>query len=210
MKMKTTTMTKETTSTKAKDKPSPFPPPLFGKAFSIAFFAVLFGLANPSTGGYEEFRKCHGNCINGILHAIGMPLAVSGVFLVIRAVTDSPDFTRTLQFLVVTGYLCLYLRYESNPYSPWLFYILYLGIFDRVLYQHFYYEGSKWTRWNYLCVGISLIAVNVGLLETIGHGLFEHHHSYVKEFFNSVFHTPLYGINSILWYVSESTDHTCW
>jgi uncharacterized membrane protein YGL010W len=50
-------------------------------------------------------------------------------------------------------------------------------------------------------------------LEVIGHGLYEHHHSYVDEFFNSVFHTPLYGVNSVLLsggLVAPRTDHMCW
>lgn len=204
----TTTKKKKMIFTKRFDDHFPLPP-LLGMAGSIAFFAVLFNLADPNMDGYEQFRKCHGNCVNGILHAIGMPLAVSGVFLIIRAVSDSPEFTRTLQFLVVTRYLYLYLQYESHPYSPWLFYILYMGLFDRGLYEHFYYD-PKYTRWQYLGVGTSLIFINVGLLESIGHGMFEHHHSYVEEFFNSVFHTPLYGINSVLSYLSQQPDHTCW
>ena len=159
-------------------------PPIVGKIGSIVFFAILFGMASKNQDGYEQFRKCHGNCVNGILHAIGMPCAVSGVFLIVRSVTNSAIFTRVLQSCVTTLYLLFYTRYETNPLSPWLFYLVYMTIFDRILYQRLYLS-SQWTRVSYLLTGIGLIAFNVGALEVIGHGYFEHHHSYVEEFFNS-------------------------
>jgi len=61
-----------------------------------------------------------------------------------------------------------------------------------------------------LQAGILLIAANVGALEMIGHGMYEKHHSYVEEFFNSVFHTPLYGINAVLGLFAPRADHVCW
>lgn len=183
--------------------------PEIGMVGSILFFVALFSLAIPNQEGYEMFRKCHGNCVNGVLHAIGMPLAVSGVFLVVKSVSDSAEFTRHLQFCVTTGYLYLYLQYESDPYSPWIFYVLYLGIFDRILYPYLYLN-TRLGRLKTSMIGIGLVIFNVGALETIGHGIFEHHHSYVLEFFNSVFHTPLYGINSVMGYISPRPDHVCW
>lgn len=158
-------------------------PPLLGMIGSIAFFVTLFSLANPNPEGYAQFRKCHGNCVNGILHFLGMPLAVSGVFLIVRSVSDSPDFTRHLSFCVTTAYLYLYLQFESNLYSPWLFYAMYMSIWEFVLYQRVY-KSPRWNRLTFLIVGILLIVINVGGLETIGHGIYEHHHSYVLEFFN--------------------------
>lgn len=183
--------------------------PQIGMAGSIFFFVALFSLANPNQEGYDQFRKCHGNCVNGVLHAIGMPLAVSGVFLVVRSASDSPEFTRHLQFCVTTAYLYLYLNYEEDQWSPWIFYVLYLGIFDRVLYSQLY-KSQSFGRMKFLLLGLGLVAINVGALETIGHGIFEHHHSYVLEFFNSVFHTPLYGINSVMGYINPRADHVCW
>lgn len=158
-------------------------PPILGKLGSIAFFITLFSLANPDKEGYEQFRKCHGNCVNGLLHFIGMPLAVSGVFLIVRSVSDSPEFTRHLSFLVTSHYLYLYLQYEGHPFTPWLFYVLYMSIWEFVLYRQLY-NNPSWSRLSFLIAGILLVLVNVGALETVGHGLFEHHHSYVSEFFN--------------------------
>jgi uncharacterized membrane protein YGL010W len=178
---------------------------------SILFFVTLFSLATPNAEGYAQFRKCHGNCVNGVLHAIGMPLAVSGVFMVVRSVSDSPSFTRQVQVCVTSAYLYLYQQYEPNLYSPILFYIMYLGIFEFILYQQVYNSSKKHGRLWYLAWGIFLIITNVGALEAIGHGpFFEKHHSYVTEFFNSVFHTPLYGINSLLGLIWERPEHTCW
>ena len=211
-----------TGQTKFPDDIAALLPPTLGKIGSVVFFATLFSLANPDRDGYNEFRKCHGNCINGILHAIGMPLAVSGVFLIVRSVADSAIFTRHIQIVVTTAYLGLYLTNGNavSAISPWIFYIIYMSIFEFVLYQQLY-SNPKWNRTMFLIRGITLIAVNVGALETIGHGVFEGHHSYVSEFFNSVFHTPLYGINSVLLstgMVDVSTNstsdlashHVCW
>lgn len=187
-------------------------PPWLGKVGSVVFFLTLFRLAHKDAHGYAEFRKCHGNCVNGILHAIGMPMAVSGVFLIVRSVSDSPTFTRHLQFVVTTAYLALYLQYEASRTSPWLFYILYAGLFELGLYRHLY-RRPGWKRRHFFACGVALVFCNVGALEVIGHGVFEHHHSYVEEFFNSVFHTPLYGVNSVLLssgLVPPRTDHTCW
>jgi hypothetical protein len=233
-------MSKVTTaSTLYKEKaPQRGLPPIVGMIGSIIFFLVLFALADPNQEGYDQFRKCHGNCVNGILHFLGMPLAVSGVFLIVRSVSDHSDFTRSLSFLVTTTYLYLYLRFETHPYTPWLFYIMYMSIWEFILYRKVYNDPS-WGRLSLLVMGIFLVLINVGALETIGHGLFEHHHSYVREFFNvstdyivfygicgsvylldgisnvtfslqSVFHTPLYGVNSVLATISPRPDHTCW
>ena len=62
----------------------------------------------------------------------------------------------------------------------------------------FYIDSKKSGRLYFILLGIILVFVNVSTLEVIGHGYYEHHHSYVSEFFNSVFHTPLYGINSVV------------
>lgn len=183
--------------------------PHVGMVGSIIFFLTLFTFAHPDQEGYSQFRKCHGNCVNGILHAIGMPCAVSGVFIIVRAVTDSPEFTRQLQFCVISTYLYLYLQYEINPWTPWIFYATYMGIFDGILYKLLYRHESM-TRVTFFSVGLSLVIINVGVLEGIGHGFFEHHHSYILEFFNSVFHTPLYGINSVMGLFQTRTDHVCW
>jgi hypothetical protein len=148
-------------------------PPWLGKIGSILFFFTLFSLAKEDAEGYEAFRKCHGNCINGLLHFVGMPPAVAGVFLIVRGVSDSPTFTRLLQSAVTTCYLYYYLTYETNFVSPWLFYGLYMTIWE-CLY-HFMYQ-RKLSRINFVLYGIVLILVNVGGLETIGHGVFEHHH----------------------------------
>ena len=158
-------------------------PPILGKLGSVAFFLTLFALANPDKEGYEQFRKCHGNCVNGLLHSIGMPLAVSGVFLIVRSVSDAPEFTRHLSFLVTTRYLYLYLQYEAHLYSPWLFYIMYMSIWEFVLYRKVY-NNPSWSRLSFLIAGILLVLMNVGALESVGHGIFEKHHSYVSEFFN--------------------------
>mmetsp|Transcript_31241 Transcript_31241/g.44365 ORF Transcript_31241/g.44365 Transcript_31241/m.44365 type:complete len:139 (+) Transcript_31241:2-418(+) len=138
-----------------------------------------------------------------------MPLAVSGVFLIVQSVSNSANFTRILQLCVTTIYLWLYLQYENNPWSPWLFYALYMSIFDGILYHHLY-TNHRWNRLQLLQLGVFLVLANVGALEAIGHGFHEHHHSYVDEFFNSVFHTPLYGINSVMGYVLPRPDHVCW
>jgi uncharacterized membrane protein YGL010W len=186
-------------------------PPTVGKVGAILFFMALFAAADTNRSGYEQFRKCHGNCVNGILHAIGMPIAVSGVFLIVRSASGSAIFSRCIHVTVTTAYLALYLRYERSALSPWLFYLLYLGIFEGVLTP--LYQRPNWTRRHYLVLGAILTAFNVAALEVIGHGLYEHHHSYVDEFFNSVFHTPLYGVNSVLLsggLVAPRADHVCW
>lgn len=154
-----------------------------GKVGAVVFFVTLFELANPDKEGYDQFRKCHGNCVNGLLHFIGMPLAVSGVFLIVRSVSDSPEFTRHLSFLVTSRYLYLYLQFEDHPYTPWIFYLMYMSIWEFVLYRKIY-TNPAWGRISFLIVGILLVLINVGALEAIGHGLFENHHSYVSEFFN--------------------------
>ena len=132
-------------------------------------------------------------------------------------------FTRHVQIAVTTAYLGLYLAHKNavSMLSPWIFYAIYMSVLEFILYQQLY-SNPKWNRTMFLIRGITLIAVNVGALESIGHGLFEGHHSYVSEFFNSVFHTPLYGINSVLLYTgmvdvtsgnmtSEfATHHYCW
>ena len=177
-----------------------------GKVLSITFFVALFTFCEPTLDGYNTFRKCHGNCMNGILHSIGMPLAVSGVFCIVRGLSNNSNFTRQLQCFVTTLYVALYVTYEPSNITPWLFYILYMSIFEFVFYRKIYQQQPPTKvvrrnanrRWYYILLGALLVFVNVSTLEVIGHGYYEHHHSYVSEFLNSVFHTPLYGINSIL------------
>ena len=111
--------------------------------------------------------------------------------MIVRSVSDHAEFTRHLSFVVTTTYLYLYLQYESHPYTPWLFYIMYMAIWEFLLYRKLY-NNPSWSRISYLVTGIGLVVFNVGALEAIGHGLFEHHHSYVLEFFNV---SPSYYLN---------------
>jgi hypothetical protein len=185
-------------------------PPSVGTVGSVLFFVALFSLSNPDREGYEQFRRFHGNCANGYLHAIGMPMAVSGVFLLVRSASDGPNFTRHLQLCVTTAYLYLYMQFEAlHPLGPALFWLLYMGIFEFVLYRKLYSNPALSRIW-FLQMGVFLIAFNVLALETLGHGFYEKHHSHVLEFFNSVFHTPLYGVNSLLGLVTLRADHVCW
>lgn len=80
-----------------------------------------------------------------------------------------------LQSAVTTFYLYFYLTYETHTMSPWVFYVLYMTIWE-CLYHFVYQRRNNYTRLRFVALGILLILINVGGLETIGHGLFEQHH----------------------------------
>ena len=156
-------------------------PTSLGKLGSIFFFVALFALADPTPHGLQVFRKCHQNCISGVLHGILMPVAVCGVFCIVRAVSDDKIFTRWIQFVIVALYTMLYVEQQRNEQQDdddenqglipiLLFVVSHFVLFDRILYQTFLVRKDV-TRTTYFWTGTLIIAANVGTLEVVAHGV---------------------------------------
>ena len=145
---------------------------------------------DPTITGYNAYRVFHSNCMNGLLHTVFMPIALIGFFLIVNGLTCD-TFTEFLRIIFSVLYFVGY--FNIDPYMGSLTVIIYYMI----TYLAHEDMRSKMLKRHMMFIGFMLLLISVTMMELVGHGLFENHHSHLWEFFNSVFHTPLYGMNSI-------------
>jgi len=155
---------------------------------------------NPTLEGYNTFRVFHSECINGLIHTVGMPIATIGLFLFVFGLLNRNfSWTRVIQHTMLGLFTILWSQYDLV--GSILTYLLYYLVFKLVLEKiMLYYQHRKSNFW-FLTVGTLLLAGAVLFQEFIGHSLFEGHNSHLREVFNSIFHAPLYGVNCLRYIV---------
>ena len=167
--------------------------------------------------GYEQYRSgVHTNCWTGLLHTLFMPVATMGFFMLIYScemffkpkeiysATDTRFFKNTLLLIYWIGYL---------------FTFPIVGTFTIAYYHHlttwvlnmstlYMYKSSnkRKTKNQIFITSIVLLIFSVGMMEFIGHWTLENHASRLHEFFNSIYHTPVYGTMSIIYPLTNE----CW
>ena len=165
---------------------------------NLLFDAVPF---YPNKIGYEMYREFHSNCYNGLVHTFFMPIAVTGVFLMIYGLIG-----RKMEIIknIMTFTICL----SYATYNPW-----YISILTLLVYHHLVnfmikmvLKSTFFLRYVHIFIGLIIMGFAVGVMEFLGHGTFEHHHSHLSEVFNSIYHTPLFSINAIFDFFSGN----CW
>jgi uncharacterized membrane protein YGL010W len=153
---------------------------------------------NPTLEGYKVYRRFHSNCWNGLLHTLFMPVAVTGFFFLINWIFFhtyllNKKLVSQLQKIFLFCFTFGWMFYD--PLGGLLTFAFYYGLFN--FNDLMFYSNKNRTSYFYLKYGILLLGGSVLFLECVGHGYTEHHHSHLWEMFNSFFHTPLYGINSL-------------
>ena len=162
---------------------------------------------NPTLAGYNQYRNgIHINCITGFLHTIFMPLATLGFFLFLKTFDFRLDSNKkpyttsytNIVFLFVLGLyeLGYFFMFPIVGSITIFFYFLFILI-NLKLSTIDYMKNPKLKKFKYRFYALLLITVSVGIMEFLGHGYLEHKHSNIFEFFNSIFHTPVYGLYSL-------------
>jgi len=150
----------------------------------------------PSQLGYDIFTSyIHQNWLTGILHGIGLPASAIGVFMIIYGLfslvsSEPKTLTRYVSYFVLGGYTSGYLGYDP-----------YWGILTILIYWILIHESINTAAGHSplvnIKVGSVIFASSLFLMEFIGHWLLESQGSDVSQLFNSIFHTPLYGVKAI-------------
>lgn len=176
-------------------------------------------LLDISIKGYEIFRdNLHLNCITGWLHAVGMPIILIGffvflhgyIFLVTDNIKRATDITKSIVTLLGCLFIFGYTHYDIiigfitvNIYM-WLIitslnnkYRLYKSYIDKD--TNFYNPEIYAITIYFMINGILMIIIPLFIMEFIGHWLIENNSSNVSNVINSIYWTPLYGINSLIY-----------
>ena len=150
----------------------------------------------PTYLGYQIFRSSiHQNYYTGILHGIFLPISAIGLMFIIHSLVKT-IYPRDSQYMIVQrvehtlyyilgGFSCCYASYD--PFYGFITVLFYWFIMKKAVYA-----GPR------LITGILLMAVSIGVMEFGGHWFLENLGSNLSHFPNSVIHTPLYGVRSVL------------
>jgi uncharacterized membrane protein len=174
---------------------------------------------DPSDAGLETFRSyIHQNQVTGLLHFLFMPLACAGAFTMLQGlffayfskndgVQKSKRFTNAVLFILILFFEYGYLQ-KSHAILGTLTLLAYLYIIYSVinfnadvLYSALYsaLENQRDERFlqeiGYFITfcGAFFLGFSLFMMEIVGHWCIEGHGSTLSQFFNSVYHTPLYG-----------------
>lgn len=154
---------------------------------------MTFYYPTPTQEAYEAYRIFHSNCYNGWIHSFFMPLAVMSFFTALYGLFGSANgkrIAKVMMLLFWIGYLF---------YSPYIgtITILFYNLLSAELFYMLKNTESNGINKSLLLRGVLMLAIVVSIMEFVGHGYFENHHSHLLEAPNSIFHTPLYGFKSL-------------
>jgi len=148
---------------------------------------------DPSKTGYNAYRQFHSDCHNGYVHAMFMPWAVVGFFTIMYGIIGKMMFN-------VKDVMALTICISYIAFDSWYF------VLPAIAVYHF---GLSWylrkkilplplSKTGFIVLGTILLTCAVSIMEFVGHGYFEHHHSHLPEVLNSIYHTPLYTIHAFV------------
>lgn len=155
----------------------------------------------PNKIGYEMYREFHSNCYNGLIHTFFMPIAVTGFFLIIFGLIG-----RKMEIIKNIMVFTICLSYIT--FNQWYMTLLTLLVYHHLvnLIIKLILKSLFFVRYAYVFIGLLMMGIAISVMECIGHGVFEHHHSHIFEAFNSIYHTPLFSINAIFDFFTGN----CW
>lgn len=174
-----------------------------------------------SINGYNTFRShIHQNCYTGILHGICMPIATCAFFIILQmfemyfisiySKSLYTKFFRTILFIfIVCGYLLTF------PIMGCITILFYTLLTEYVMNKTTYYidknkkvifsDGKMYsdTRDFIALSSLILLIGTISFLEFFSHGYLESGHSDITQVLNSIYHTPVYGMNSFYYIFTE-------
>ena len=175
----------------------------------------------PNYMGSLYFKQhIHRHFVTGVIHGVCTPIAAVGVFMIIHGVngfiqcktleirkqrnrfTASPKpggVTKKILYFVLGFFACGYMGYSPKVGAlTLLIYWYILSGFINKFSQARLDSGNAIHYRKLAFQGFIILSTNVAMMEFIGHWLIERQASDVTWLANSVYHTPLYGVESIL------------
>lgn len=169
---------------------------------------------SPNQAGYEMFREgVHNNCITGLLHTLFMPIASAGVFITIFGILcklwndyeENAHKTRKLLMVLIFFFYSGYYNYSPIVGAISLaFYYWFISYSIRRFEEFIQFVKERRivdeSEKNFIIFcGLCALTLSVLVMEFIGHWFIEDHASNVWRLANSIFQTPLYGTNSLIY-----------
>lgn len=165
--------------------------------------------------GYQQFRSgLHENCLTGLIHCVYMPLAAIGFFNIIAYIEMNlnPRECYTLRWtrktkncLLIFYWLCYMNTFPIiGTLTIFIYYVILTWALNLSTYKLFKAYNKHEAKLNILKCGLYLLIISIGILEFFSHWYLEQHSSRINELFNSILHTPVYGINSLYYpYINQ-------
>lgn len=184
---------------------------------------------DPSIKGYNQYRNgIHMNCYTGILHGIGMPIASVAFFVLCQLIelhikhiyySKSELYMKDIYFGISLTkifrniiFILFFLGYLFTfPIMGIITIIIYYKIVDyfmdiATVYLYYNHNTLFKAKTNIFIICCICLFGSISILEFLSHGYLENTHSNIFEFFNSIYHTPVYGFNSFYYiFTNECT-----
>ena len=155
--------------------------PIFNNNILCQTLPIYF---NPTLEGYKVYRTFHSNCYNGLLHTIFMPIATLAFFLFIHGLTGKKNYTMYIKNIILNLFFVGYLAMDP------IIGIVTIAFYYLFLTRSLNYFIDNYPNARFKTYGTLVLTISVIIMEFIGHGYFEGHHSHLWELPNSIFHTP--------------------
>ena len=175
----------------------------------------------PTYEGYMHFKQhIHQHQLTGLIHGVCTPIAGVGAFMIIYGLvglirgkctsaninyeTKTKIITKKILYFVLGFFAAGYMGYSPGlgGLTVFIYWYVISGMIDRFAqaipircaithdirnhYRRLIYKGA--------CV----LLCNIAMMECVGHWVLEHQSSDLRWLANSIYHTPLYGIDSII------------
>lgn len=180
----------------------------------------------PNIEGYNLFNhRIHQHMITGLIHGICTPIAGIGIFMIIFAINilltrrfllklSPAERTKRIMYVILGFYLSGYLSYSPGYGLITVLFYWYIinKTINRVHYNHsptynIYYKYDDIKTQQLFIKGVMFLLFSVCGMEFIGHWLIEGEGSNVSLLFNSIYHTPLYGVKNILNFIDPGISN---
>jgi hypothetical protein len=173
----------------------------------------------PNIDGYRLFTEyIHQHPVTGLIHAIFMPLATCGFFLIVFAILGLYMINKIKYYEqwpgkltkiknIVNGLAHFILGFVFAGYvtfSPWvgsLTIMFYWYVIQKTVNYAESFEKTPINMSRILYNGLYLLVTSIIIMEFIGHWYLEGKGSDITQLLNSIYHTPLYGTISLIGFV---------
>ena len=157
----------------------------------------------PNQIGYYMFTEyIHKNDITGVIHGIGTPIAGMFIFnllyIIVNIFTKDAYHTeyilKNIMYFILGFFSCGYLTYD---FSWGLVTIMFYWYIFNVTINRLVFYNLKFTFSNIYKIILG-ITIPISVMEFVGHWYLENSGSDINMLANSIYHTPLYGVKSLL------------
>ena len=147
--------------------------------------------------GYELYHEIHNSLINQIIHGLGMPFVVYGMFKMMGAIfANNKKTAGYIQLGMFIAFTIYYMTFD--PIGAIISIGLYGYVLEKVMGDTEYSYVTTSGRFKHFTKGFVYMTGSLLIQEFIGHTYFEGTNSNLWELPNSIAISPIFGANSLV------------